>query len=268
MKKSLTIILVLVFTTSCQKRVLPSGDVVARVGKSTLTREAAQKQLHKTPMSDADLESVVIRWLDDELLYQAALKEHYDKDQNLKAALEDYRRRLIGQAYLNGLIQKRISITPSEIESYYQKNRSSFKRVNNEALILHFLVPTKKEAQKILSTLKKGETNKNYSLLLDKYGVQPVVVTENHLINELNSALFINKSKRTLVGPIRTDSGYHVLKVIEKYPRGSVKNLVDVYDEIQQRLVRIKTSLLTGSLLDSLRHEFHSEINLESPSAQ
>ncbi len=241
---------------------------MARVGKATLTRETAQKQLHKTPMTDADLESVVIRWVDDELLYQAALKERYDKDQNLKSALKDYRHRLIGQAYLNGLIQKRISITPAEIESYYQKNRPSFKRINNEALILHFKVPTKKGAQHILSTLKKGETNKNYSLLLDKYGVQPVVVTENHLINELNSALFVNKSKRTLVGPIRTDSGYHVLKVIEKYPRGSVKNLVDVYDEIQQRLVRIKSSLITGSLLDSLRHEYRSEINLEGPRAQ
>lgn len=262
MKRFEIFLFVSLVATSCQKLQSPK-DVVARVGNSVLTLDQAKKQLFKNKITNADLESVVIRWVDDELLYRAALQANYQKDVKLKTILINYKRRLIGQAYLNGLIQQRISVAPAEIDSYYQKNLNSFKRVNNEALALHFIVSTKTESQKILSVLKKGETNKAYAMLLDKYQVQPVVVSENHLINELNSALFIKKSKRTLVGPIRTKSGYHILKVVEKYPRGSVKNLADVYDEIQQRLIQTKASLMAGGVLDSLRREFHSEINLE-----
>lgn len=246
---------------SCTKR-KDSSPIVSTVGNSRLTLAEARSVLLKSNPADVDLENIITRWVDDELLYQAALQSKLNKDKTIRKAVKDYERRLLGRSYLNALIQKKVVVTPSEIEEYYHLNSGSFLRSHNEAIVIHFLAQTEKEAWNIRTTLKNKGTNSSTKELLDKYSTLPTTVRELNLIQALDRPVFKQK-KRGVVGPIQTGAGYHVIHILEYFPKGSLRNLVEVYDEIQQRLIRHKSIIIAEQVLDSLRHAFHAEILLE-----
>ncbi|MEE8335774.1 MAG: peptidyl-prolyl cis-trans isomerase [Candidatus Neomarinimicrobiota bacterium] len=238
-----------------------SGNIIARAGKNTLMLEDAEKNLNAMA-AEANIETIVNRWLDEEVLYLAALEMNYQDDSKIKSALENYKKRLVGRAYLNSHVQKRIQIKAAEIEKYYKKNINSYKRRFDQALILHFLVQTKKESQDIRAELKKNGTKISNRQLKDKYSVRPETVTRNKLIPELNRAVFNNQNVK-LPRPVKTEAGYHVVQILKRHSAGSAKELIEVYDEIQQRLVRNKSILITEALLDSLKHVFNAKSFLE-----
>lgn len=245
--------------TGCSQR--ESGEIVARAGKNKLSLEAAEKNLN--PMgAEINIETIVNRWLEDEVLYLAALKMNYQDDIKIKSALENYKKRLMGRTYLNAHVQKQIQITAVEIENYYKNNINSYKLRSDQALILHFLVQTKKEAQDIRAELKKNGTKSTNRLLKDKYSVRPETVTRNKLIPELNRIVFDNQNVK-LPRTVKTAAGYHVVRVLKRHSAGSAKELIEVYDEVQQRLVRNKSILITEALLDSLKHVFNAKSFLE-----
>ena len=79
-------------------------------------------------------------------------------------------------------------------------------------------------------------------------------------MKELDLAIFNNK-RGAVVGPIRTASGYHVIKIVKKYKKGSRVGLEDVYDKIYQRLLKQKQAVVAAGLLDSLKEKSHVFIN-------
>jgi parvulin-like peptidyl-prolyl isomerase len=85
-------------------------------------------------------------------------------------------------------------------------------------------------------------------------------VTRGFLVKKLDIAIFKNK-KGSIVGPIRTASGYHVIKILNKYKKGSKVGLEDVYDKIYQRLLKQKQVVLAVDLLDSLKEKSNVFIN-------
>jgi len=91
-------------------------------------------------------------------------------------------------------------------------------------------------------------------------GLKKKTVEKGFLVKELDIAIFNNK-KGSVVGPIRTANGYHVIKVVKKYKKGSKVGLEDVYDKIYQRLLKQKQVMLSTDLLDSLKEKSHVFIN-------
>ena len=55
-----------------------------------------------------------------------------------------------------------------------------------------------------------------------------------------------------VLGPKKIEYSYHVFNILRKNSKGSVKGLEFVYDEIHQRLFKIKERQLLNSFLDSL----------------
>jgi len=237
------------------------SPVMAQAGKNTLTLAAAENILNPSAI-ESDLETIINRWLDDEVLYMAAMQVNFHKDTKIKSALEAYKKRLLGRAYLNYYVQKRIQIKTDELEVYYKNNINSFNRRFDQALILHFLVQNKNEAQNIRAELKKNGTKQSNHELMDRYSVLPQEVMRNNLIPELNRIIFENK-KNSLPPPVKSKAGYHVVQILNRRPAGSPKELVEVYDEVQQRLVRKKSILITQALLDSLKHAYNAKSFLE-----
>ena len=88
--------------------------------------------------------------------------------------------------------------------------------------------------------------------LFDNYNVEAKTVTRGFLVKKLDHALF-SKTSGVLHGPLRTNNGYHIIKVIKRYKKGSQKGLTVAYDEIYQRLLKQNQVMLSNRLLDSLR---------------
>ena len=80
---------------------------------------------------------------------------------------------------------------------------------------------------------------------------------------ELDREIFSNNQTNTVIGPIKTEYGYHVIEVLGRFSAGTQIDVDEVYDEIYQRLLNQKKALMSNKYLDSLRNKYSVKINLE-----
>ncbi len=242
----------------CSSSLENDQPVVVRVGKATLSLEDT-RAWELTPKNEYfDKNQVVSQWINQEVLFQTAVAQGYDRDKTLQQAVSDYRRELIGKAYLQSLLQQRIGVSAADIKSYYEEHRSSFTRQTEEAKILHFLVDSKSKAQEIKSVLLRSGVSEKRKKLLADYGVNAITVKKGALLEPLDDAIFA--SRRRVVGPVKTPYGYHTIEILEKYKQGTARGLDEVYDEIQQYIFQQRSALLANQILDSLKNTIPIEI--------
>ena len=259
MKNALTIVLSF-FITSCSVREKDNSVVLARVNDQVLTVNGLEKLLAPENRVGEQLKNFIHSWVDDALYYDAALKDGLHRDGYLSAERDRYYKKLIIGSYLQTKTSPNIAISNSDIRKYYDKNPSGFFRQNNEAYIYHFFTKKHIDARSIRSRLLKKQPPDTVGELFDLYQVEKKTVTEGFLLKELDLEIFKNK-KGSVLGPIRTDNGYHVIEIINKYKKGSKVGLEDVYDKIYQRLLKQKQVAVATNLLDSLKERSNLFIN-------
>ena len=253
------LLLTLLTLVSCNKT-NDSAVVLARVGNSVLTRDDV---INRAPeYRSADVESQVTQWINAELLYLAGVRAGFNKDVTIVDRVKDYRKKIIGQTYLDMVLQSQVRVSTEEIKNYYSAQKEMFKRSRSEALINRFSVDSKKDANKIRLTLEKGEGNKKRNELFEKYGVNAINVEEDRLLPAINKAVF-GGSKSNYVGPIKTGVRFTVIEVINRFPKGTYRGLDDVYDNIYLVIQKRKAAIQSVAILDSLKQEYLFELNIE-----
>ena len=97
----------------------PDGRVVARVGKAVLTQNDLEHILGDQTLSKESAAKTVFQWVNDELLYQAALKQGLQHDKSIQDAIDHFRRELLGRTYLETAMTSGVYVTQSEINQNY-----------------------------------------------------------------------------------------------------------------------------------------------------
>ena len=54
------------------------------------------------------------------------------------------------------------------------------------------------------------------------------------------------------MGPKKINSSYHVFQILKRYEEGTIPGLEIIYDEIYQRVFKIKETKFLNNILDSL----------------
>ena len=253
------LLLTLLTLVSCNKT-NDSAVVLARVGNSVLTRDDVMNRAHE--YRPADVESQITQWINAELLYLAGVRAGFNKDVTIVDRVKDYRKKIIGQTYLDMVLQSQVLVSAEEIKNYYSAQKEMFKRNRSEALINRFIVDSKKDANKIRLTLEKRGGNKKRNELFEKYNVNAINVEEDQLLPAINKAVF-GGSKRNYVGPIKTGVRFTVIEVIKRFPKGTYRGLDDVYDNIYIVIQKRKAAIQSVAIIDSLKQEYLFELNIE-----
>lgn len=79
--------------------------------------------------------------VDQELLYQAALKKGLQRDAGVKAKLDLYKKVVIGQSYIE-------STTEKAARNYYEKNKGEFEKLQFADIVIKFGQPDEKKPEK------------------------------------------------------------------------------------------------------------------------
>ena len=87
------------------------------------------------------------------------------------------------------------------------------------------------------------------------------MVTEGALNNTLDKLIFSNRKKKNIIGPIYLKNKFHLIELLETFPRNSPLGLDLVHDEIYQRLINKKLASKKEATLDSLRNEAEIVVN-------
>jgi len=243
---------------NCQRRADNNG-VLARVGNTKLTRETLDQQLAWEGMNPDRESDFVERWVNRELLYQEARRLGMDKTPDLKWELEIVEKEFLVQKLIERTFMDKIHVTEEEIASYYEKNKDLFIVQADMVRALHILTKTQEEANLALREIRAGKPfeevakEKSIGPFHDKGG-DLGFIKRNDVIPEISRNAFrLTAGRESRV--FSSNYGFHIIKVLKKHSKGDVKDLVDVQEEIIQRLRVSKERSVYYDLLYQLQNK-------------
>ena len=254
----LLIFCLIVFVVSCykdsNKKIV--DDVYARVGTVELTQESLVLFNNKTTDSKT-LNSSIKNWIDETVLFSEAVKSGFENDVVLQRKRDSYYRELIIASFVESVIASKVSVSNDDVRLYYKRNKGEFVRALDEVRIEQYIVKSKKVANRLTASF-----NSKKNIDLSKFDIELVkteTVQRGTFAKDIDNMLFVKR--RRVVGPIVLGKDISVLKVLGINKQGSIKGLNDVYDEIYQRVFKIKSLRVRESLLDSLKKTVNISIN-------
>ena len=254
----LLIFCLIVFVVSCykdsNKKIV--DDVYARVGTVELTQESLVLFNNKTTDSKT-LNSSIKNWIDETVLFSEAMKSGFENDVVLQRKRDSYYRELIIASFVESVTASKVSVSNDDVRLYYKRNKGEFVRALDEVRIEQYIVKSKKVANRLTASF-----NSKKNIDLSKFDIELVkteTVQRGTFAKDIDNMLFVKR--RRVVGPIVLGKDISVLKVLGINKQGSIKGLNDVYDEIYQRVFKIKALRVRESLLDSLKKTVNISIN-------
>ena len=154
------------------------------------------------------------------LLYRAAITSGLQLEDEAESLLVQYRETLLGNLFLEHYMSSRVMVTMDEIRDHYVTNRSAYQRQNDQVRVLHFLLPDIDGATSVKVSLLEYDPDVRSSLL-GAHGVVPTTISPGDLPASLDALLFGSSRPRGVLGPINTHFGFHVLEVLEFFPKTS-----------------------------------------------
>ena len=212
--------------------------------------------------SDDYLKSITSSWVKNEILYQQAERYHFDKEESIQYKIENYKKQLIIDSYVHFLLQTNIDVSENEIRNFYFQNRSSFLRDVDEAKVSHLILENFDESNRIKNVLR-SRNRREIDQLFNNYNFETKVVRRGESIKELDKTIF-ESPQRTVLGPIPSDYGYHIIDVLSRSKAGSIRSIDDVRNEILQKLTQSKIQDYYNAYIDSLFSITDYEIKTEN----
>ncbi len=230
-----------------------NGREIPALYGELVKREMGQGQAD-SPQLDARVRESLINL---ELLSRAALDKGLDKDPNLAASLDIRRKDILAKAYLEDYV-KAHPVTEPEIQAMYDKAKAE--PAEPEYRAHHILVKTEAEAKKIIADLGKKA---KFEDLAKKHSQDPGSAKNGGALDwsdrrayvpEFSNALASLKKGETTKTPVKTQFGYHVIRLDDtRQPQIPPLDVVrgEIVKQLQQQRVRDAiTATRAGAKID------------------
>lgn len=245
-QKLFKIVLLIPLILFCGKYDEPT-KVVARVGNETLTIDDLKLIIpndYQKVISLDQIKMYIDRWVDTQLIYHEAINQglHNTLQDELRRELKRVEIEFLAYKFIEQQIKKNITISEEELKKFYEANKESYVRNDDEIKLYHILSETKDEADEILRKVKLGEkfedlckgADKTNQLLLSNDG-DLGFVSRDEMPEKLSNEVFKLRIN-TMSKPIKTDFGYHLFQVVDRQPKGSYRSLDEVREQIKEIL--------------------------------
>jgi parvulin-like peptidyl-prolyl isomerase len=167
-------------------------------------------------------------------MIQEAEKQKLDKDKDYEVAYKAFRRSYMTEKLLAKNVKPKITVAAAK--KYYEMHKRNYS--TDQVQVQHILLSDEKTALEVLKEAKaKGA---DFQKLAEKYSKDPsaknnrgdvgVITHDAPFVEEFKDAAF-NAGQGEIVGPVKTQFGYHIIKVVDKKP-GKVLG----YDEVEMKV--------------------------------
>ena len=161
-----------------------------------------------------------------------AKKKGYDKDPEIERRIDDLRARLITEKVMKEVIEKEATITDEKLTEYYEENMEEFSRPA-QVRASHILIEVKPDAdeatvaeaqKKIEMVLNEVKAGMDFAELARKHSGGPTsrrggdlgYFSKGRMAPEFDQAVFALESIDDVSGIIKTQFGFHVIKLTGK----------------------------------------------------
>ena len=217
-----------------------STQMAAKVGSAVLTREEVQKRMALEGLNPDRENEFIENWIDEELLVQEARRRGIEKTDELKWEMEKIEKQYIINQLVEKTFAEKIQLNNANISDFYEKNKSLFLVEEDEVRLLHIMNKAQADVELTLQEIRAGKPfeqvarERSIDPFRDKGGDMGFV-GRNDLIPELSRVAF-GLQEGGLSPILRSNQGYHIIKVLKKHAKGETRDLSEVRDEISQRL--------------------------------
>ncbi len=173
-----------------------------------------------------------------EILYQEASKKGYDKNKQILAKIDDIKRAMVIDAFLEDTLSKRGDVSDTEIQRYYVEHKDLFTEPE-EIKFRQIIVESEPMVQEVLVKLSRGES---FEKLASTYNVGKYredggnfgTIRRGQLspvLAQFEEAAFSLRNKGEISEVIKTPFGYHIIRLDDKRgtalkPLGLVKERI------------------------------------------
>lgn len=230
MKKTIVLIIIMVFITACG-----NGDkspVIAKINGKKITQnqfDSFAKFKRLSFKNEEKKEASVNNYLEREYLTAAVQDEKYLDQDMIQTELNEFKKEMVISRYFEKYLKEKVS--EQAVKNYYNTHASEFE--NRKANIAHILIRTNNKMSAIekrakMSTAQEaysklisgklfGEVAKDYSedKVSSKKGGELGWVKEGSINAEFSKTAF-NLEPGKISLPFETPFGYHVVKLIEE----------------------------------------------------
>lgn len=144
------------------------------------------------------------------IVYQEAMKAKITETPEYKAQLDLAKQELARKLYLEKQVEKKVS--DKDVKKLYDEYKSTFKS-EKEVKAKHILVQDKAKADEVIAKLNKGG---DFDKLAKEYSKEPAELgyfTKRVMVPGFANAAFAMKKGEVSKTPVKTQFGYHVIKV-------------------------------------------------------
>jgi hypothetical protein len=252
-------------------------EIVARVGRTDITKSYLMKKMAELPpfsqQQFAGPEGTIAflhRLVDEEVLYQAAIKAGHDRDPEVLRTLEVVKRRAVIQAFYAEGVEATTVVPDEKVQMYYDEHSEQFER-RGRVKFRQILVPTRAEADAARLRVLGGE---DFASVAREVSTDSATKSAGGLMASITQgdgapgagmdAAFIERVREWKAGevtdPLRSDRGWHIIFIEEKVDRGT-KPLDEVRDQIVKSLLPAQTRENYEEILAGLKESYGVKVN-------
>lgn len=201
-------------------------------------------------------------FLDKLIVYRAYAKLgeelKLDETEEFKKVYENAKKEILAQMAINETL-KDIKVTEEEIMEFYGANAQQFAK-GATVSAKHILVAEEEKCNEILGSIRSGE--KTFEDAAKEFSTCPSGAEggdlgefgKGQMVKEFEDAAFTAEIG-TVVGPVKTQFGYHLIKV-EKKSEASVTPLEEVQEKIRRTLLQQKQNRAYGEKAKELKEKY------------
>lgn len=237
------------------------GKVIAKVDDYEVTADELNTMFARvrTPFATAQeefdsrkqlLDTIIVT----RILIDEAYKKNIDKLDEIARVVLDSRDKFLLDALYKKHIASKAVPTEAEIKEFYDNLEYKFRAS-------HILVGTEEEANHMLDLLKQG---RNFEELAYEYSIDPSAkrnkgdlgyFTWGHMVEPFQRAV-IQMEPGEISPPVKTDFGYHIIKMVDKVPNESRMSFDQMKEMITNKVKEYKTREVSDTYFESLKERY------------
>lgn len=242
-------------------------EVIAQVNEVRLTERELELSIPEAQRGLITLEEkrdYVRRWIQNQILYQEAIRKKIDRDETVKWLIDQAVRNTVIEAFLEKELGGRVRVSEEEAKQYYQENKDMFKREEDEVRLSRILVRNVAEAGLVAVRIEKGES---FDMIAKQMSLDEATRERGGDIGYIPlSSLppeFQEAAMRLSLGevsrPIQTEYGFALIMVTDRKAKGSTREYELVKGQITNSLSVDKRRRELGDFFEHLKEEAEVE---------
>jgi len=246
----------------------PAGQknekIAVRIGKREITNEEIDTIINRLPeqvrrglnSDDAKLR-FVREYVATEVLYEKGKKLGLDKNTNIRAAVEDFKKQLVLQELLRDEIKKELKVTPEDLSLYYKANKDRYS-VPERARVSFLELDDPAKTDETAAKLKQGKGKK-----IEQWIEKGSVFLSQDLGESKEAAENIfRQEKGAVVNPVKIKDKLYMFIINEKEPKRE-QPFEEVRGQVEKEYRAQKEQQIVQSLLDKALEQQEIEISYQ-----